>query len=62
MTQAENPFAALPEPVRLGQRLSLLASEIGELSVEVVGATDPNERRALAQRLRALADSVETAG
>ena len=53
----------IPETIRreagLMKRLELLAREIGEASLDAMHATKGEERKAIAQRLRALADKLE---
>lgn len=62
---ANNPFARVPPAIRQGvtgtRELGKLSREIGEVALDVAWAAKPEDRRALAQKLRALADRVENA-
>ena len=50
---------AIHKAVRATRNLGKLSREIGDVALEVAWAAKLEERKALAQRLRALADAVE---
>ena len=51
----------IAKAVRATQSLGKLSRDIGDVALEVAWAAKPEERMALAQRLRTLADKVENA-
>lgn len=46
--------------VRATKRMGQLSRDIGDVALDVLHTWRPEERRTLAQRLRALADQVES--
>jgi hypothetical protein len=52
---------AIHKAVRSTHTLGKLSREIGDVALEVCWAAKPEDRKALAQKLRALADAVENA-
>ena len=52
---------AIQKQVRTTRDLGKLSREIGEVALDVIWAAKAEDRRAAAQKLRALADRVENA-